>query len=63
MQSPARRSTKLGITLFNRANLIEPGTTTVKMNTNNHIAIKKMHKKNNNPNVTIAYKLNYVVKV
>ena len=42
----------LGATLFNKNNLIEPGTTTVNRNNKTHIAKKKMKKKNNQPNAT-----------
>ena len=55
---PANLLAQVGPNLFNKNNLIEPGTTKVKRNTNNHIAIKNIQKKNKTPKLTMFAFLN-----
>ena len=48
--NPANSLINFGAILFNKNNLIDPGTTTVNKNNNTHIAKKKIKKKANQPN-------------
>ena len=51
--NPANLFIQVGPNLFNKNNLIDAGTTTVKQNSNTHIAIKKTAKNNIHPKATI----------